>query len=135
MISSTNGKPHAAPRTARAAINGEWQAELNYDWPNARYTERFVFGGEAGELHGSATFLRVPRGLFEGSVDGKGLRFATRTDEVSGGTATPTVHRYRGTLTGDEIRFTLQTEGGSSAHVPVEFVARRVAAAASGTSR
>ena len=125
----------AAANSARAAIDGEWQAEVNYDWPNARYTERFVFGGEAGELHGSASFLRVPRGVQEGSVDAAGLRFITRTDEVSGGTATPTVHRYRGTLAGDEIRFVMQTEGGSSAHVPVEFVARRVAAAAWGASR
>jgi len=40
------------------------------------------------------------------------------------------VHRYRGRLAGDEIRFVMQTEGGSSAHVPIEFVARRVAPAA-----
>ena len=119
-----------ASATARAGVNGEWQAELNYDWPNARYTERFVFGGEHGELHGSASFLRVPRGLLEGSVEASTLRFITRTEEIAGSAATPTVHRYRGTLAGDEIRFVMQTEGGTSAHVPVEFIARRVAPAA-----
>ncbi len=36
---------------------------------------------------------------------------------------------------GDELRFVMQTEGGSSVHVPVEFVARRAAASASAASR
>jgi hypothetical protein len=45
--------------------------------------------------------------------------------------AAETVHRYRGRRVGDEIRFTMQTEGGASSHVPVDFVARRVGLAAS----
>ncbi len=125
----------AVASTPRPDINGEWQAEVNYDWPNARYVERFVFGGETGSLHGSASFLRVPRGLLEGAIDANGLRFITRTDEVAGGAGTATVHLYRGTLAGKEIRFVMQTEGGASAHVPVEFVARRVAGAASSPSK
>jgi len=36
------------------------------------------------------------------------------------------VHRYRGRRVGDELRFVMQTEGGASAHLPVEFVARRI---------
>ena len=128
----------AAPlNAARPDINGEWQAEVNYDWPNARYAETFVFGGEAGELHGSASFLRVPRGIREGSVGPDGLRFVTRTSEMAGGAGgtAETVRRYRGQLVGSEIRFVLQTEGGSSPHVPVEFAARRVAPAASSPTR
>ena len=55
----------------------------------------------------------------------------TRTSELAGaGDGGPVVHRYRGRLVGDEIRFVMQTEGGSSAHLPVEFVARRAAASA-----
>jgi len=45
------------------------------------------------------------------------------------------VHRYRGQLVGDELRFVMQTEGGGSAHVPVEFVARRTAASAPADNR
>lgn len=59
-----------------------------------------------------------------------GLRFLTRTGEIgerAGRTVAETAHRYRGRLVGDEIRFVMQTEGGSSSHGPVEFVARRVA--------
>jgi len=128
----------AAPLNAvRPEINGEWQAEVTYDWPNARYAETFVFGGEAGELHGSASFLRVPRGILEGSIGPDGPRFVTRTSEMAGGagSTSETVHRYRGTFVSSEIRFVLQTEGGSSPHVPVEFTARRVARPSSSPTR
>ena len=121
------GAASAAPRPARADVNGAWQAEVNYDWPNARYQERFSFIGEAAELHGSASFLGVARGVLEGSTDATGLRFLTRSAEIAtgAGTAADTVHRYRGRRVGDELHFVMQTEGGSTVHVPVEFVARR----------
>ena len=125
----------AAAGGTRAAINGAWQAEVDYDWPNAHYTERFEFGGEGGELHGSASFLRVPRGVLEGSVDAEGLRFVTRSAEVGAGAAHDSVHRYRARLAGGELSFVMQTEGGSSAHGPVEFLARRTAQPASQAAR
>ncbi len=127
--------PASAP-TARPAVNGEWGAEVDYDWPNARYLERFVLSGEDDSLHGSASFLGVARGILEGRIDGAGVSFVTRTSELAGTGATlEVVHRYRGRLAGDELRFVMQTEGSSTAHVPVEFVARRVASAASQGNR
>ena len=122
---------------ARPQVNGEWRAEVNYDWPNARYIERFIFSGEGDELHGSASFLGVARGVLESRIDAAGLSFVTRTSELTGagGSSPAVVHHYRGRLAGDEIRFVMQTEGGSSAHLPVEFVARRVASTAPQASR
>jgi hypothetical protein len=122
---------------ARAQVNGEWQADVNYDWDNARFVERFTFGGEADELHGSASFLGVARGVLEGRVDAAGVSFVTRTSESSdaGTSGIAVVHRYRGRLAGDELRFVMQTEGGISAHVPVDFVARRVASQRAPASR
>jgi hypothetical protein len=116
------------PAFSRPDINGDWQAELTYDWPNARYTERFRFAGDAAELHGSASFLGVPRGLLEGQLEADALRFVTRTAELNGG---ETLHRYRIRLEAGEWRGVMQTEGGSSTHLPVEFVARRMAQPAS----
>lgn len=113
----------------RAAINGSWQAEVVYDWPNAKYTERFTLGGDGAGLHGSASFLGVPRGLLEGRVEAGQLSFVTRTQETGSSGSAELVHRYQGRLVGDEIRFVMQTEGGTSAHVPIEFAARRVAPA------
>ena len=113
---------------ARLPVNGEWRAEVVYDWDNARHVERLIFAGEGEELHGSASFLRVPRVLVEGRFDASGPHFVTRTSEKAepGASSRVVEHRYRGRLAGDEIRFVMQTEGGSSTHVPVEFVARRV---------
>ena len=122
---------------SRPAINGEWRAEVRYDWPNAHYVERFAFRGEGGELQGSASFLGVARGVLEGRVEPDGLSFVTRTGEMVGGAdaAAELVHRYRGRLVGGEVHFVMQTEGGIQPHVPIEFVARRVAPSASRTGR
>jgi len=121
----TRGGGTGAAAAARPDINGAWRAEVSYDWPNAKYSERFEFAGEGAELHGSASFLGAPRGLLEGRFDPDGLVFVTRTREVGAGGSGELVHRYRGRRVGDELRFVMQTEGGASAHLPVEFVARR----------
>ena len=128
--------PAAAP-APRPPVNGEWRAQVDYDWPNAHYDERFVFSGEGDEVHGSASYLGVARGVLESRIDAAGLAFVTRSSETAGvgGSETAIVHRYRGRVAGDELRFVMQTEGGSSAHQPVEFVARRVASSASQASR
>jgi TIR domain len=130
-------EPQASVPAARPQVNGEWRAEVDYDWPGAHYNERFVFSGGGAELHGSASFLGVARGVLESRIDGPGLSFVTRTSELNGAadSGAEVVHRYRGRLTGDEIRFVMQTEGGGSAHVPIEFVARRATASAPQASR
>ncbi|MFZ5551080.1 MAG: toll/interleukin-1 receptor domain-containing protein [Pseudomonadota bacterium] len=112
-----------AASAGRPAINGEWQAAVTYDWPNAQHIEQFSFTGQGQELHGSAGFLGLPRGVLEGRVEAGRFSFVTRTAEMGGA---PLVHRYSGRLAGDELRLVMQTEGGSSARGPVEFVARRV---------
>ncbi len=121
-------KPSAAPIVLRPAVNGLWRAELNYDWPNARYTERLDLRGEGAELHGSASYLRVPRAVLDGQVGADGLRFVTQSTETLGSSTREVTHRYRGRLMGDELHFVMQTEGGSTPHAPVEFVARRAPA-------
>jgi hypothetical protein len=120
----------SAAAAVRPAIDGEWVAQVRYDWPNADHAERFSFAGSADSLHGSASFLGVPRGVLEGRVTADGLQFVTRTSELPG--PVELVHRYRARLSGAELRFVMQTEGGSSAHGPVEFVARRGPASAAG---
>jgi hypothetical protein len=96
---------------------------VTYDW-GAKYTERFSFtlGGDA--VIGTASFLRVPRGIVDGTLSGDRVVFETRTGEVSGDKTTDVVHRYRGRIAGDTIAFTMQMEGGSSS-VPIQFSAKR----------
>lgn len=110
----------------RPAINGLWQAQVSYDWPNANYQERFDFAGSDTQLYGSATFTGSPNGILEGEIAGGTLRFITKTSESLGsGPTQQAIHRYQGKIAGDEIKFVMQTEGGYSAHVPVEFTAQR----------
>ena len=111
----------------RPAINGEWQAEVTYDWENAKYIETFTFKGEGGEVYGTASFLGVRRGILEGKIEKDILEFITKTQEVLGsGEPRVAIHHYRGSPLGNEINFSMQTEGGYSEHIPVEFMAKRV---------
>lgn len=112
----------------RPAINGLWQAEVSYDWPNADYRESFNFAGANNQLYGSASFTGSSHGILEGEVSADTLRFITKTPETLGGSgpAQEAIHRYQGAIVGDEIKFVMQTEGAYSAHVPVEFTAKRI---------
>ena len=125
LLAAVAGGIVATRGPARADVNGTWEAEVTYDWPSAKYTERFVFAGEGAELHGTASFLRAGRGILEGTVEADGLRFVTRTTQVMGSVEKEQAHRYRGRVAGDEIRFVMQSEGRHTSHVPIEFVAKR----------
>jgi hypothetical protein len=112
----------------RPDINGAWKAEVTYDWQNAKYSETFTFGGDGEEVHGTASFLGMKRAILEGKAKKDKLQFITKTQEVVGDWSNPkdVVHRYQGKVSGDEIKFIMQTEGGSSEHTPIEYTARKV---------
>lgn len=112
----------------RLDINGEWIADVTYDWKNAIYVEIFTFKGEGDELTGTASFLRLRRGIMEGSVKKDKIEFVTKTQEIleDDDGIRNVIHRYRGEIFSDEIKFVLQTEGGFATHVPFEFTAKRV---------
>ncbi len=124
-----------APAEGRPAINGEWLADVSYDWQNARYTETFRFGGDGDTVSGVASYLGTSRGIVEGTAKKGKVQFTTRTRESMGGADKEAAHHYQGTLKGDEIRFVIQTEGGYSEHVPVEFTARRMGQGAASVAR
>jgi len=114
-------------KDTRPNINGTWKAEVTYDWNNAKYIETFIFNGDGDEVHGTASFLGIKRGILEGRTSKDALRFVTTTGEISGSLpARDSIHDYRGSFLGDEIRFIMQTRGGHSEHIPIEFVARKV---------
>jgi len=113
----------------RPDINGEWEADVTYDWQNARYIEKFDFRGTGDEVYGTASFLGGKKAILEGTIRKDGLRFITKTQEFLGGdrkNAKDVVHHYRGEFLGSEIKFIMQTEGGYSEHIPIEFIATRV---------
>jgi hypothetical protein len=73
--------------------------------------------------------------LLEGRIESGQLSFVTRTAEVGVGGSHDIEHRYRARLIDGELRIVMQTEGGNTPHAPIEFVARRSAAAASTAGR
>jgi hypothetical protein len=127
-------RPEVSP--AAPDIAGRWQAEVTYDWPNAKYTEAFNFQVDADEVLGTACYLAAERAIWNGKLTGNKLTFVTKTQVLTFGTdwknhraereEREEVHHYRGKISQDEIRFSMQTEGGFSSHVPIEFTARRV---------
>lgn len=111
---------------ARPRINGEWRATVTYDWSPRPHAEAFTFTGEGMEVHGTASFLGTKRGILEGRIEHETVEFLTRTrEELGAGESSAATHEYRGTVLGDEIRFTMQTRGGYSDHPPIEFTAKK----------
>ena len=114
---------------ARPHINGEWQAEVTYDWRNASCPETFTFSGDGEDVQGTASYLGHPRRITEGKVTKASIQFTTTTQMLLGAdwkTARDEVHHYQGTVVRDEIKFVMQTEGGFSEHTPIAFTVKRV---------
>jgi len=111
----------------RPDINGEWVAEVTYDWNNSKYTETFTFLGEGEEVYGTASFLGKKRGIIEGKIRKDKLQFITTIRESMGSQPDrDTIHDYQGRVLGDEMKFIMQTKGSYSEHTPIEFIARKV---------
>jgi len=109
------------------AIAGKWKATVKYDWGDS-YEETFRFEFFGQELTGTASFLTVDRGIFEGKVDGNRVTFTTKTQSMLDDKTYEDKHYYKGTVDGDTIRFSILTDSGSESHVPVYFTATRVPA-------
>ena len=53
-------------KETRPPFKCEWNAEVTYDWGNAKSNETFVFEGEGSDVYGTATFLGGKLGIVEG---------------------------------------------------------------------
>jgi hypothetical protein len=120
-------RPAGGPVSAEVAssLAGRWEARVKYDW-GAEHAERFELRLDNGEVHGTASYLGVARMIEQGRQAGERLEFLTRTQETLGdGPDREVTHRYRGALRDGQLHLVLESSGGHSAHLPVEFVARR----------
>ncbi|MDD2814531.1 MAG: hypothetical protein PHP00_02190 [Thiotrichaceae bacterium] len=110
----------------RPNLNGTWIAEVKYDWQNKPFQEIFIFNDMGDKIMGTASFLQVQRAISEGKLQKNKLTFITKTQEEIGSTGMKeTTHLYRGEIQQNQIIFMMQTEGGFSSHLPIEFVAKR----------
>jgi lipoprotein NlpI len=122
-ITTTTAPASGAPAAPRVNLAGEWVADVKYSWGDT-HPERFSFKVDGADVLGTASFLRVRRGILDGTLTGNRVAFRTETQEILGNETRNVTHRYRGTISGDEIAFYMQSDGASSSE-PVEFTARR----------
>jgi hypothetical protein len=123
--------PTAVEPDAGAALLGTWQANVRYDWGD-RYDETFVFKRHAGELTGTASFLKYPRAIEKLRLDGNNLHFETRSVETMGESNKEVTRSYAAEVSGQPpdqmLVFRMQSSGGHGSSKPIEFEARRAAA-------
>ena len=97
------------------------------------HIERFEFKRHAGQLTGTASFLRYPRAVEKLEIDGSNLRFETHTQQAMGNETRELTHRYSAELRGqppdERLALRMQTSGAFNSNPPLEFEARRVVAA------
>lgn len=120
----------ASPAGAAApALQGRWQARVRYDW-GATHNEPFEFRLQGGQWTGSAGFLGLPRPIEDLVVEGRQLRFHTRTQQWLGSSSSELLHRYRGELQGqppaERLLLWLQTEGSTAPSPPLAIEAQRL---------
>jgi len=118
------GTPDTSPAAITLNPTGRWTARITYDW-GEEYEETFDLKLENGEAHGTASYLRVPRIVEQGQVQGDRLSFITHSEEVLGEARRELTHRYRGLLKAGELHFVLESSGSQLPHDPVEFIAGR----------
>jgi hypothetical protein len=118
--------PAAPPPTAPVAnFAGKWQAEVKYTW-GAVHNETFQFKVDDKELYGTASYVRTPRGILDGKVEGNRITFTTKSQTMLGDKTYEEKHFYRGRLTPDGIDFTLQTDSGYDSRSPEMFTAKKI---------
>jgi hypothetical protein len=87
--------------------------------------ETFEFEVAGSELSGAASYLRRPRGILDGKLEGSRVSFTTKSLTSLNDKTFEDTHHYRGTVEGNVINFTLITDSGAESHVPVRFTVRR----------
>lgn len=109
-------------------LEGTWQAEVTYNWGKS-YREKLHLEIEGEKVKGRATFLGRDRKIEQGIFQKGQVEFITETQEVMGQEwelSAKKIHRYRGKLVGEEIKFTLETEGGKADLSLLEFTAKKL---------
>ena len=113
-----------APKTP-GKFEGKWEAEVKYSW-GVTQKEVYVFKVDETDLLGTASYLRTPRGILDGKIDGNRISFVTKSQTILGGATYEEKHLYKGRMVGDAIEFILQTDSGYDTRPPEMFTARRL---------
>lgn len=109
----------AATLVAQAAdITGKWTAQVPGRDGQTRETS-FTFKVDGEKLTGTTTGRQGDVAITDGTVKGDAIAFTV----VANMQGAEVKILYKGTVTGEEIKFTRQREGGDQP--PAEFVAKK----------
>jgi hypothetical protein len=108
---------------AQAKVDGKWAATIEGGRRGPAMVTIMLKAEAGGKLSG--TWDQGGRGgptmIEEGTIAGTTIKFKRK--QMGRGGAGDTVTDYTGTLSGDEIKFTVIVEGGTG--MPTEFTAKR----------
>jgi hypothetical protein len=108
----------AAVAVLAADVTGKWVAQVPGRGGETREAT-FTFKADGNQLTGSVTSPRGEMPISDGKIDGDTISF-NQVLEFSGNEVKL---MFKGTVSGDEIKFTRQREGGNRVQ---EFTAKRV---------
>jgi hypothetical protein len=105
---------------AAADISGKWVAQVPGRQGNTQETT-FTFKVDGAKLTGTVTNPRGDQEITEGQVSGDDVSFVVvrKFQDMEMKSV------YKGKVAGNEIKFTMQTQGGRGAGTPIEFTAKR----------
>jgi hypothetical protein len=83
-------------------LNGRWRAEVKYGWGDS-HPEVINLKVDHGEVFGTASYLRTPRAIIDGKLEGTKLTFTTKSHTMLGDKMYEEKHFYRGRVSGDTI--------------------------------
>ena len=113
----------------RATVNGEWVADIIYPSKETKYSEVFSFHGNDNDLLGTASYLEREQVIVDGAIDKNRIEFKTKTLEYppdwDNSQRKMATHRYRGSVSANEIEFVMETYGGFSSNPPIRFIAKK----------
>ena len=105
-----------------ADVTGKWTYEMQ--GRNGPMTATMNLKADGAKLTGTVSGRGGDTEIQDGKVDGNNVSF-TVTRETPNGKFTT---KYSGTVSGDEIKFKIETEGGQGKGGPREVTAKRVSA-------
>jgi len=105
-------------------LSGTWQAEVSYPW-GLKCLEHFHFEQQGDTLKGTASFVGVPRALFDGHIEADRVQFVIYTHNIGPtGLSDKTSRHYGGRIMEDRIDFVMSTDSNHSVNAVTRFSAQ-----------
>ena len=105
-------------------LTGQWYAQVSYPW-GLKCLEQFHFDYQDNTLDGTASFLGIPRTIFDGHRERNTIQFVIYTHNIDAEGLSQKINRhYTGYIADDRIDFVMISDTDHAADSAVRFSAR-----------